>query len=183
MPVIAPQAEHRTNRDIRAARVRLVDADGTQLGVVPTKEALRQASELDLDLVEVAGNANPPVCRLMNYGKFKYEEAKKLKDQKRGRQTPVTKEMKYRPKIGIGDFRTKTRKVREFLLEGNRVKVSIMFRGRETQMPELGENILKDVIAELGDIARVDREPALEGRNMTMLLVPARRSAAAVKSG
>src|SRR5881398_2198044 len=119
------------NERIRAREVRLVDPEGTQLGIKPLPEALHIARELDLDLVEVAPQANPPVCRIMDYGKFKYEAAQRVKESRRKTTNVQIKEMKYRPKIGGGDFDTKTRKVGEFLDEGHKVKITIMFRGRE----------------------------------------------------
>ena len=130
---------------------------------------------MGLDLVEVAGNANPPVCRIMDFGKFKYLEAQKAKESRRQSTQTVVKEIKYRPKIGRGDFDTKTRQVEKFLNEGSRVKVSIMFRGREVQHPELGRRILDEVAEEMDSIAKVDLTPRMDGRNMTMLLVPRKK--------
>jgi len=130
------------------------------------------ARQLDLDLVEVAEKANPPVCRIMDYGKFKYETAQRAKESKKKSTHVQVKEMKYRPKIGRGDFETKTRKVVQFLEEGNRVKITIMFRGREMQHPDLGRKIL-DEIAEIGDdVSKIEAYPKLDGRNMIMVLVP-----------
>ena len=131
---------------------------------------------MGLDLVEVAGNANPPVCRIMDFGKFKYLEAQKAKESRRQSTQTVVKEIKYRPKIGRGDFDTKTRQVEKFLKEGSRVKVSIMFRGREVQHPELGRRILDEVAEEMDSIAKVDLTPRMDGRNMTMLLVPRKKA-------
>ena len=125
--------------------MRLVASDGQQVGITPLPEALQMARDLDLDLVEVAPLANPPVCRIMDYGKYKYEEAQRAKESRRKSSAVSIKEMKYRPKIGIGDFDTKTRKVSEFLSEGHKVKVTIMFRGREVFHPELGTKILDQV--------------------------------------
>ena len=130
------------------------------------------ARELELDLVEVADKANPPVCRIMDYGKYKYEAAQRAKESRRKSTNVVVKEMKYRPKIGHGDFDTKTRKVEKFLGEGHKVKVTIMFRGREMQHPELGKRILDEVAAEVVDTGRVEVFPKLDGRNMTMVLGP-----------
>ena len=127
------------------------------------------ASEAGLDLVEVAEKANPPVCRIMDYGKYKYEAAQRAKESRRN---STVKEMKYRPKIGPGDFETKTRKVRGFLEEGYKVKVTIMFRGREVQHPELGRRILDDITAEVEEVAKVEVYPRLDGRNMVMVLGP-----------
>ena len=138
--IAAPPAtnEPRINDRIRAREVRLVGPDGAQIGIKPLPEALAIARELDLDLVEVAAQANPPVCRIMDYGKCKYEAAQQAKESRRKSTNVSIKEMKYRPKIGTGDFDTKTRKVEKFLGEGHKVKVTIMFRGREMQHPELG---------------------------------------------
>ncbi len=153
--------------------MRLIASDGEQIGIVPTPEALAQARAAGLDLVEVAENAKPPVCRIMDYGKWKYQNAQKQKESKKKSTHVQVKEMKYRPKIGQGDFDTKTKKVKQFLREGNRVKLTIMFRGREQQRPEMGRKILDDVAAATEDIARVEVYPKLEGpRNMTMVLVP-----------
>ena len=137
------------------------------------------ARELELDLVEVADKANPPVCRIMDYGKYKYEAAQRAKESRRKSTNVVVKEMKYRPKIGHGDFDTKTRKVEKFLGEGHKVKVTIMFRGREMQHPELGKRILDDVAAEVIDTGRVEVFPKLDGRNMTMVLAPDKKAQAA----
>ena len=130
------------------------------------------ASDAGLDLVEVAEKANPPVCRIMDYGKYKYEAAQRAKESRRNSTNIIVKEMKYRPKIGPGDFGTKTRKVRSFLEEGYKVKVTIMFRGREVQHPELGRRILDDISEEVEDVAKVEVYPRLDGRNMVMVLGP-----------
>jgi translation initiation factor IF-3 len=159
--------------------VRLVAPDGEQIGIRPLPEALAMARELELDLVEVADKANPPVCRIMDYGKYKYEAAQRAKESRRKSTNVVVKEMKYRPKIGHGDFDTKTRKVEKFLGEGHKVKVTIMFRGREMQHPELGKRILDEVAAEVVDTGRVEVFPKLDGRNMTMVLAPDKKAQAA----
>ena len=130
------------------------------------------AQELGLDLVEVADQANPPVCRVMDYGKFKYEHSQKAKESRKKATRVLVKEMKYRPKIGVGDFATKTRKVEGFLSEGSKVKITIMFRGREMQHPELGRRILDRVVATVAHVGRVEVYPKQEGRNMTMMLSP-----------
>jgi translation initiation factor IF-3 len=181
-PVIAAPLsnnEHRINDRIRAREVRLVGPDGSQIGIKPLPEALALARELDLDLVEVADRADPPVCRIMDYGKYKYEEAQKAKESRRKSTNVSIKEMKYRPKIGSGDFDTKTKKVERFLGEGHKVKVTIMFRGREMAHPELGKKILDHVAEEVGDVARVEVVPKLDGRNMIMVLAPDKRAQAA----
>ena len=130
------------------------------------------AREMDLDLVEVADKANPPVCRIMDYGKYKYEAAQRAKESRKKASNVVVKEMKYRPKIGQGDFDTKTRKVEKFLQEGHKVKITIMFRGREVTHPELGRRILDDIAERVDDYAKIEAYPRLDGRNMTMVLGP-----------
>ncbi len=139
------------------------------------------ARELDLDLVEVAAQATPPVCRIMDYGKYKYESAQKAKESRRKASNVSVKEMKYRPKISKGDFETKTRKVERFLGEGHKVKVTLTFRGREVYHPELGKKILDQVVESLGDLAKVEIVPRIDGRNMTMVLAPDRRARQAVR--
>ena len=154
----------------------LIDPDGKQLGIKPLPEALNIARQLDLDLVEVAADANPPVARVMDYNRFKYEAAQRAKESRRKSTTTGIKEMKYRPKIGIGDFDTKTRQVSRFLGEGHKVKVTIMFRGREMSHPELGKRILDQVAENVAGIAKVEAAPKLDGRNMIMVLAPDRRA-------
>jgi translation initiation factor IF-3 len=139
-------------------------------------EALTIARTLDLDLVEVAPMANPPVCRIMDYGKFKFDEAQRAKESRRKTVHVGIKEMKYRPKIGPGDFDTKTRQVARFLGEGHKVKITIMFRGREVFHPELGKRILDRIAEQMGDTAKVEAEPRLDGRNMVMVLAPDKRA-------
>jgi translation initiation factor IF-3 len=168
--------ETRINDRIRARDVRLVDPDGLQLGIRPLPEALAIARQLDLDLVEVAPLANPPVCRIMDYGKYKFDEAQKAKESRRKTTSVGIKEMKYRPKIGPGDFDTKTRQVLKFLNEGHKVKVTIMFRGREVFHPELGKKILDRVAEHVDGTARVESDPRLDGRNMVMVLAPDKRA-------
>jgi translation initiation factor IF-3 len=158
--------------------VRLVSPTGEQIGIKPLPEALAIARDLDLDLVEVAPQANPPVCRIMDYGKWKYEAAQQAKESRRKSTNISIKEMKYRPKIGVGDFDTKTKKVEKFLAEGHKVKVTIMFRGREMQHPELGKRILDKVAEATGTVGRVEVMPKLDGRNMIMVLAPDRKAQA-----
>jgi translation initiation factor IF-3 len=159
--------------------VRLIGPDGNQLGIKPLPEALNLSRELELDLVEVADKANPPVCRIMDYGKYRYEAAQKAKESRRKSTNVVVKEMKYRPKIGHGDFTTKTRMVEKFLGEGHKVKVTIMFRGREMQHPELGRRILDRVASYVVHVGRVEIFPKQDGRNMTMVLAPDKKAQAA----
>ncbi|MCY3584585.1 MAG: translation initiation factor IF-3 [Acidimicrobiaceae bacterium] len=164
------------NEDIRVREVRLVAPDGEQIGIKSVPEALQIARNMDLDLVEVAPNAAPPVCRIMDYGKYKYEAAQRAKESRRKATHAGLKEMKYRPKIGTGDFGTKTAKVCKFLEDGHKVKVTVMFRGREVFHPELGGQILERVAEAVADVGKVDQFPRLDGRNMTMLLSPDRVS-------
>jgi translation initiation factor IF-3 len=162
-----------------------VDPDGLQLGIKALPEALAIARQLDLDLVEVASQANPPVCRIMDYGKFKFDAAQRARESRRKTTSTGVKEMKYRPKIGPGDFDTKTRQVLKFLNEGHKVKVTIMFRGREVFHPELGKRILDRVAEHVDGSARVESEARLDGRNMVMVLAPDKRArqAAAARAG
>ena len=155
----------------------MVGADGSQVGIKALPDALQMAREQELDLVEVAPLANPPVCRIMDYGKYKYEEAQKAKESRRKSSAVSIKEMKYRPKIGTGDFDTKTRKVAEFLGEGHKVKITIMFRGREMQHPELGKKILDHVAEQVVTVGKVEAAPKVDGRNMIMVLAPDRKAA------
>ena len=142
------------------------------------------ARSMDLDLVEVAAEANPPVCRIMDFNRFKYETAQRAKESRKKTTSTSIKEMKYRPKIGVGDFDTKTRQVARFLSEGHKVKITIMFRGREMSHPELGKRILDHVAETVGEVAKVEAEPKLDGRNMIMVLAPDRRAQqAAAKAG
>ena len=159
----------------------MISPTGEQLGIRPLPEALALAKEQDLDLVEVADKANPPVCRIMNYSKYKYEQGQKAKESRRKSSNTSVKEMKYRPKIGQGDFDTKTRKVEEFLSEGHKVKVTIMFRGREMQHPELGRHILDRVIETVSHVALVEAYPKQDGRNMVMVLGPDKKAQAVKK--
>ena len=170
--IAPPVNEPRYNDKIRAREVRLVDADGSQVGIVTIADALERARIAELDLVEVAPLAEPPVCRIMDYGKFRYEEAQRLKESRKKTVQITMKEVKFKPKIGKGDFDTKVRHIREFLGEGHKVKVTLQFRGREVAHPELGAKILDGVIEQLGPIARIDTYARLEGRSMTMVLSP-----------
>ncbi|MEO6570039.1 MAG: translation initiation factor IF-3 [Ilumatobacteraceae bacterium] len=173
--------QHRVNDRIRAREVRLIGPDGNQLGIKAVPEALRMARGLDLDLVEVAPMANPPVCRIMDYGKFRYEEAQKAKEARRKTTHVTVKEVKFRPKIGKGDFDTKMRHLTEFVEEGHKVKVTLQFRGREMAHPELGRKILDDVITRVGPIAKVESQARMEGRSMTLVLSPDKQALEAIK--
>ena len=154
----------------------LIGAEGEQLGVKPLPEALAIARSGELDLVEVAANANPPVCRLMDYKRYEYEQQQRRKESRRKTTQVVIKEMKFRPKIDVHDYTTKMRHVERFLAEGNKVKLTIMFRGREMAHPELGLRILERIADEVGDIAMVESAPRQDGRNMTMVLHPVRKA-------
>jgi translation initiation factor IF-3 len=164
----------RINERIRVPEVRLIDENGQQLGVMPTDKALRHAQDKDLDLVEVAPEARPPVTRILDYSKYKYEQAQKQK-QARKHQTQITvREIKFRPKIAEQDYETKKRHVERFLRHKDKVKVTIMFRGREVTHPERGEMILDRLAGELEELAVVEQRPQQDGRNMTMMLGPSK---------
>ena len=169
--------EPRINDKIRAREVFLVSEDGTRLGVKPLPEALTIAREADLDLVEVAANADPPVCRIMDYGKFKFDAAQRAKESRRKSTRTAIKQMNYRIKIGPGDFDTKTRRVRQFLNDGHKVKISVWFRGREVSHPELGKRLLDRIAEDVAPVGKVETIPKLDGRNLVMVLAPDRRSA------
>jgi len=159
-----------------------VAADGEQLGIRPLPEALTIAIDTGLDLVEVAPDADPPVCRIMDFGKFKYEQDQRRKESRKKASNVVVKEMKFRPKISGGDYDTKMRHVERFLKEGSKVKVTIMFRGREQAHPELGLRILNRIAEEVDEIAAVDQAPKQDGRNMTMVLNPHKKPKQTKKS-
>jgi translation initiation factor IF-3 len=157
---------------INARQVRLIGETGEQLGVMNTVEALRLAREADTDLVEVAPNADPPVCRLMDYGKFKYEQAKKEREAHKRQATVAVRQVRMRPKTGEHDIAFKTALIAKLLDEGNKVKVLVLFRGREISHPQLGKQLLDKVAAALADKATVERPTAMEGRSMNMILAP-----------
>ncbi len=167
----------RINERIRLSPVRLIDENGEQVGIVPVDQALAMARSKGLDLVEVAPNARPIVCKLMDYGRYRYEQEKKAREAKRQQHQVEIKEVKFRPNINDHDFRTKLRMAQRFLEQGKHVKVTVMFRRREMRRPENGYEILRRVVEELADIAKVDREPTpeLEGRDLTMVLSPLKK--------
>lgn len=169
---IAKSDDTRINDEIRAPRVRLIGVDGSQLGLFDTRDAQRIADDQNLDLVEIAPNADPPVCKVMDYGKFKYQQAMKAKQARKNQSKIEVKEMKFRPKIDVGDYETKKGHVLRFLKKGARVKITIMFRGREMAHPEQGLNVLERLAEDLKPFATVESQPKLEGRNMLMLLAP-----------
>lgn len=171
MGAIAAQ-EPRLNDDIYAREVRLIGYDGEQLGIKSIRDARRAASDQGLDLVEIAPNAKPPVCRIMDYGKYKYDQARKARKARKNQNRAETKEMKFRPKIDIGDYTTKKRHVLRFLKAGSKVKITIMFRGREMSHPEQGLTILERLADDLKDVAVIDSKPKMEGRNMHMMIAP-----------
>ena len=167
------------NEQIRAREVRLVGPEGEQVGIVPLERALQLAADVDLDLVEVAPMARPPVCKLMDFGKFKYESALKAREARRNQQQTVIKEMKLRPKIDPHDYETKKGHVVRFLKAGDKVKVTIMFRGREQSRPELGYRLLQRLAADIGDLGFVESTPKQDGRNMIMVIGPTKKKAEA----
>lgn len=171
----------RVNDRIRADKVRLISPTGEQLGIKTLNEAMEIARGQDLDLVEVASQGEPPVCRIMDYGKFKYEQTQKNKRAKKHQSQIVIKEMKFRPKIEAHDYDTKKKHVMRFLEAGSKVKITIMFRGRETTHAEIGEGILKRLASEVDEIATIEAHPKLDGRNMIMVLAPRPAILAAVK--
>jgi len=166
------QDQYRVNRRIRVPEVRVIGADGAQLGVLRTEEALRIAEEGGHDLVEVSPKAMPPVCKIMDYGKFKYENSKKTKEARKHQSTVILKEVKFRPKTDDHDFDFKVKHIRRFLLEGNKAKLAVIFRGREIVHPETGQDVLKRVVAATSDIAQVEQMPMMEGRRMLMIIAP-----------
>ena len=155
--------------------MRLIGEDGAQVGVVPTDKALKYAQERDLDLVEVAAEARPPVCRVLDYSKYKYEQEQKAKAARRHQKQVTVREIKLRPKIATNDYETKKGHVVRFLKHQDRVKITIMFRGREQAHPERGEALLMRLADDLGDLATIDQRPTQDGRNMTMLLAPTKQ--------
>jgi translation initiation factor IF-3 len=164
----------RINERIRVPEVRLIDENGQQQGVISRDEALDYARQRDLDLVEVAPDARPPVCRVLDYSKYKYEQEQKQKAARKHQQNITVREIKFRPKIAEHDYDTKKNHVERFLKHRDKVKVTIMFRGREVTHPERGEMILNRLADELGDLAIIEQRPTRDGRNMTMMLAPAK---------
>jgi translation initiation factor IF-3 len=164
----------RVNERIRVAEVRLIDEGGNQMGIIPTDQALAVASERDLDLVEVAPDATPPVARLLDYSKYKYEQEQKAKAARKHQQQVSVREIKLRPKIATHDYETKKGHVERFLRQQDKVKVTIMFRGREQAHPERGRALLQRLYDDIEGLATIEQEPEQEGRNMSMLLAPVR---------
>ncbi len=162
----------RVNERIRIREVRLIDEEGQQLGIVPTFQALQTARERGLDLVEVAPNAMPPVCRIMDWGKERYEQSRKERESRRNSKAITIKEIRLKPKTDDHDLDTKTRKAKEFLQDGDKVKLTVLFRGRENLHPEVGRALLDRMLDQLGPLAVIESTPRLEGRNMTAMLAP-----------
>lgn len=181
MSAIAAQ-EPRLNEQITVKECRLIDYDGNQMGVYSIDQAQNIADAAGLDLVEIAPNADPPVCRVMDYGKFKYDQAIKAKQARKNQTKIEIKEMKFRPKIDVGDYTTKKKHILRFLEAGNKVKITIMFRGREMAHPEQGLSILERLADDLKDVAVIENQPKMEGRNMHMLIAPLPASAKKAKS-
>ena len=165
----------RMNNMIRVPEIRCIDEDGEQMGVIPTRQALVRAHETGLDLVEINATSKPPICRIMDHGKFKYEQGKKKKEQKKRQVVVKLKEVKFHVNVGDHDYDTKLRHAQEFLAEGNRVKVSLMFRGRENAHRELGFELMKRVVADLVPVATLEQAPRLQGRNMFMMVIPIKK--------
>lgn len=173
----------RINERIRVPEVRLIGEDGQQIGILKTPDALRMAQERDLDLVEVAADARPPVCRILDYSKYRYEQAQKQKAARKHQQQITIREIKFRPKIALNDYETKKGHVTRFLKHKDKVKVTIMFRGREVTHPERGQMLLERLAEELADLATVEQRPIQDGRNMTMMLGPSKAILAEAESG
>jgi translation initiation factor IF-3 len=171
-PPSRPVPQARINDYIRSSQVRLIDEDGAQLGIKPTKEAMQYAFDKGLDLVEVASQADPPVARVMDYGKYRYEQEQKAKLARKHQTQINIKEIKLRPKIGIHDYNTKKGHVERFLNQRAKVKVTIMFRGRETSHPERGRDLLLRLAEDVKEIGQIESQPLLDGRNMVMVLGP-----------
>src|SRR5581483_3367539 len=168
----------RINEHIRVREVRLIDEEGGQLGVLPTHEALRVARERGVDLVEVAPTAIPPVCRLMDYGRFKYEQEKKDREARKNQKTVLMKEVRLRPKTSVHDVDFKTKQIERFVEEGDKVKVTLRFRGREMVHPNVGRQLLEEVASRVKSVASVERMPLMEGNTMTMILTKAKTAGA-----
>jgi translation initiation factor IF-3 len=175
-PPSRPVPQARINENIRASQVRLIDDDGSQLGIKPTKEAMQYAFDKGLDLVEVASQADPPVARVMDYGKYRYEQEQKAKLARKHQTQINVKEIKLRPKIGIHDYNTKKGHVERFLNQRAKVKVTIMFRGRETTHPERGRDLLLRLAEDVKEIGQIESQPLLDGRNMVMVLGPTKNA-------
>jgi translation initiation factor IF-3 len=173
--VIAQEKEARVNQEITAREVRLIGIEGEQLGVLSLRAALEKAEELDIDLVEIAAQATPPVCKLMDFGKFKYQQAKKRHEAKQKQKQIQVKEIKFRPGTDEGDYQVKLRSLCRFLAEGDKAKITLRFRGREMAHQDLGLELLKRVETDLADIGVVEQFPKMEGRQMVMMVSPKKK--------
>ncbi|WP_375332382.1 translation initiation factor IF-3 [Candidatus Tisiphia endosymbiont of Temnostethus pusillus] len=162
----------KANREIRASQVRLVDENGEMLGIVSIKNALEQAEKAGLDLVEISPNAEPPVCKILDFGKFKYESKKRVQDSRKKQRVVVLKEMKFKPNISQGDFNVKLRKIKDFLKEGDKVKISLWFKGREIIHNDIGMKLFDRISLELEGLAKIDSAPKMEGKQIIMLVSP-----------
>ncbi len=171
----ANKLKHRINQDISASQVRLIGADGEQVGVVSLDEAQSMADQANLDLVEISPQAEPPVCKVMDYGKFRFEEQKKQQAARKKQKQVQVKEIKFRPGTDIGDYNVKLRNLIRFLTEGDKVKVTLRYRGREMAHQELGRDLLKRVEADLQEYGSVEQYPKMEGRQMVMVLAPRKK--------
>ncbi|NKC14504.1 MAG: translation initiation factor IF-3 [Gammaproteobacteria bacterium] len=169
---MAAEKKNRVNEDITAPEVRLIGAEGEQIGVMALDKALEAADEAALDLVEIQPNSDPPVCRLMDFGKFQFQQNKKRKDSRKKQQQVQLKEIKFRPGTEKGDYQTKLRNLKRFLDHGDKAKVTLWFRGREMAHQELGHQLLQRVEADLEELAKVEQRPRLEGRRLTMVMSP-----------
>jgi len=163
---------YQINEEIKDKDVRLIDEDGTQLGIMPTSEAFQIAIDKELDLVKIAAASSPPVCKIMDYGKYRFEQAKRDKEARRHQHIVEVKEIRMSPSIGLNDFNVKLNHGQKFLKEGDRLKVTVRFRGREMAHTNIGEDLLKKFAAECAEFGSVDKNPKLEGRHMTMFLTP-----------
>ena len=163
---------YQINEDITDPEVRLIDEDGTQLGIMSSEEAMKIAIEKEADLVKIAGNSKPPVCKIMDYGKYRYEQAKREKEVRRHQHVVEVKEIRMSPSIGINDFNTKLRNGLKFLKEGDRLKITVRFRGREMAHTDIGEKLLVKFADECSEFGNVDKNPKLDGRHMSMFLTP-----------
>jgi len=166
------QRTHKINFEIKSPQLRVIDEQGNMLGIMSRNEAMKLAEQRELDLVEIAPQANPPVCKIIDYGKFSYELAKKEKLQKKNQQQQQMKEIRFKWRTDTHDFNFKTRHAREFLLDGNKVKGSVMFRGREITHTDVGKELLEKFVEELKDVAKIDSPIKMEGKNMSVILAP-----------
>lgn len=173
----------RVNKEIRAPRVRVIGANGEQVGIIALYEALRLAEDAELDLVEVVSNSNPPVCKVMNFGKFRYDQTKREKENKKTQHQIKVKEVKIKPNIGAHDLETKYRHARQFIEEGDKVKLTCTFRGREMMHPEFGEKLVREMLDKLSDIAQAEAPPKLMGKMLTVVLAPSTKKKIAKPQG